>query len=87
MKEHIIFGTYFFLDDEIMIHTRTLDSIVDALSNIGGFLSVIFGIFLALVKRINDKWLIDRAIRNLYRTRDKEHQMNESMDPSESAKL
>ena len=70
LKEEIIFGTYFFLDDQMEIHTSKLNTLVDILSNIGGFYSLLIGIFAAIMQKINDTWLVDKAIRVLYTRRD-----------------
>jgi hypothetical protein len=53
------------------IHTKTLDTFVGALSKIGGFFSAVFGTFMYFCKIVNDKWIIDKAVRNLYRVREK----------------
>jgi hypothetical protein len=63
---------YFFLSDDLVIHTNTFDTFVGVISKIGGLFSALFGTFMYFCKKINDQWLIDKAVRSLYRVRSKE---------------
>jgi hypothetical protein len=68
--EQLFIGTYFFLDDIITVHTRTLLTLFDAASQVGGLYSVLFGFFGLIMAAINDKWFIDKAIKDLYKARE-----------------
>lgn len=44
---------------------------LDGLSEIGGLGGFLYSGILLILKLINDRWFVDKVIRNIYRTRSK----------------
>ena len=62
----IYYGTYFFLSDNKVEHQRTLQTIVNVMSEYGGFSSLIFSIFGAVGEFVNDQLFMGLIISTLY---------------------
>lgn len=64
----LLFGTYFFLADEVVEYQHSVMHIFDCLSSVGGLESVIFSLALNLVLLVNRNAIIAKLIRSLYFT-------------------
>ena len=54
-REIILFGTYFFLSNELVIHQISVSTIFDLIAKHGGLTSTVFGLALALGSYVNSR--------------------------------
>lgn len=61
-----MWGTYFFLSDEMVEHQQTVRTILDCLSSVGGLLSLFLSAASKAFIIVNRKWMTAKLIRALY---------------------
>jgi hypothetical protein len=64
----MLFGCYFFLDMEMVVHSRRACTFWDVLSNFGGIFDIVLVAIGVIFSRINENGLLIKFIRNLYFT-------------------
>ena len=65
-QEQILFGTYFFLDDDMITINRSVYNILDLFSNVGGLLSLLRVVFSVVGLEIGQEAIIGTIIKHLY---------------------
>ena len=65
-EEELIFGTYFFLSDDLVEMSRTVYNIIDLLAEFGGFNGVIFTLYKILGEAFTKNIIVAKFIRSLY---------------------
>ena len=63
----MLFGTYFFLSDIKYLHSRESYTVLDLLSDIGGFFGIILGTVALLGDRVNELHLNGWLIKSVYK--------------------
>ena len=62
-----MFGSYFFLNDDLILHNRNTYTFSDMLSDFGGiYQTFIIGLFYYLGSIINKRIMMGKLIRSLY---------------------
>lgn len=62
----VLFKNEFFLSDDIIVHTRIVNNLLDMISNFGGLAGLLYKVFLAVAGYIDEKLLFSKFIRSLY---------------------
>jgi hypothetical protein len=62
----MLFGSYFFLSDETLLHTRKAYDLLSVLSDFGGILEIFMFIFFAVWNKYNEQGLLIKSIRAVY---------------------
>jgi hypothetical protein len=70
ITHHVLLGQYYFLDTEMIIHSRQVYTWWKLISDFGGLFDVLFICLFFLIHKINDNLLVDKIIKNLYVTQD-----------------
>lgn len=65
-KQLQLWGSYFFVSDELVSHSRTVEGYLSVLSSFGGLIEFLLLPFIAIMHSFNKKNLITKSIRNLY---------------------
>ena len=65
-NQYVLYGSYFFVSDIKVEHQRQVKTVIDILSEYGGFASAIFGLFAFIAIQINDRLFIGQMISILY---------------------
>ena len=61
-----MWGSYFFVSDELVSHSRTVEGYVSVMSNFGGLIEFLLLPLIAIMHSLNNKNLLTKSIRNLY---------------------
>ena len=61
-----IYGTFFFLSDELVTHSRDAENILSLMANFGGLISLAFTILSYPGQWTNQRLLFSKFIRTLY---------------------
>lgn len=61
-----IFGTYFFVSEEVVEHSRKVQDILSILAEFGGFREIFVIPFVFLLSNLNNVNLIAKSVRNIY---------------------
>lgn len=72
-----VWGTFFFVSNNLMLHNKSNYNIYDLLGDIGGFFEVMYAVFFYLPFWFNNFSLENKAIRLMYM----EKQSNNSIQP------
>ena len=62
----MLFGTYFFLDNEMIIHTRQAATIWSILADFGGLLDLFFIVLCFFVVPLNEEIQMNKFMQILY---------------------
>jgi hypothetical protein len=62
----VLFRNQFFLSEDIIVHTRIVNNLLDMISNFGGLAGLLFKVFLVIAGHIDEKLLFSKFIRSLY---------------------
>jgi hypothetical protein len=63
----MLFGSYFFLAEEKIMHTRNLYNISDLMEDFGGFYQTfIISLFMFIGSKINNGIMVAKLIRSLF---------------------
>ena len=62
----VLFRNQFFLSEDIIVHTRIVNNLLDMISNFGGLAGLLYKVFLAVAGYIDEKLLFSKFIRSLY---------------------
>ena len=65
-EEELIFGTFFFLSDDIITMSRSVYNIITLLAEFGGFNSVLFAIYKVVGEALTKNIIVAKFIRSLY---------------------
>jgi uncharacterized membrane protein len=67
----MIFGSYFFLSDETILHTMKVYDILSILSDFGGIVEIFMFIFSTICMSYNTQGLLIKSIRAVYFDKEK----------------
>ena len=86
VENQLLFGTYFFLDNEQVVHSRSAYQVLDLFSDFGGLFEFLYLTLAVAVCYVNEKLLMRKLVLNLYQTREKsfEQMLQEKFSQSES---
>ena len=65
-----LYGSYFFVSNERVEHSRKVYSIVDLLAALGGLLSLLLAVFKGIGHFFNKEQIVAKFIRSLYFTKE-----------------
>ena len=80
-RYQLLWGTYFFLADEVVEHQHRVRNILDCISALGGLWSLLFSLLSNMFLIINRKWFVAKLLRHLYFEKKScdDHDCNESI--------
>lgn len=66
--EHMrqLWGAFFFLSDDIMIHSKSDYSLFSLIGDMGGYFEILYGLFVLLTFKYNDITFVNKAMRAVY---------------------
>ena len=62
----LLFGSYFFLSEESVKHSRTAENIMQVVGDFGGVLEIFLFGFIVFGNYVNQKQLLAKSIRSIY---------------------
>jgi len=62
----LLFGSYFFMSEEGVIHSRTVENLMQVIGDFGGVLEVVLFAFVFTVTMVNEKQMLAKSIRAIY---------------------
>ena len=62
----MLWGSFFFLSNEVIEHQYSVKTISSVFSNVGGLLAIVMGLLKMPFNFVNRKFIIAKLIRNLY---------------------
>ena len=62
----ILYGTFFFIADEIGYQSRSVYSILMVISDFGGFIDVSTFVFMIICTTFNERQLVAKSVRSLF---------------------
>ena len=62
----MLFGSYFFLSNRKIEHHRNVMNILDAVSQLGGLLSTVFGVFGGVGFFVNTRFFMGYIIKRIF---------------------
>ena len=65
-KSLVLYGTYFFLSNELVNHTRKAENILEIISNLGGMFEILWVLFMYIGNSVNNKYITAKFIREIY---------------------
>ena len=80
----LLFGTYFFLDTEMVVHSRNACQWWEVLSDFGGLFDIFYLTLAFFGCYINDKLIMNKLIKNFYNTREKTYEAKLSKQYTQS---
>ena len=65
-KQLLLFGSYFFMSEEEVKHSRNVWNIMSLLGDFGGLLDIFLLVFVICCSFVNEKQMIAKSIRAIY---------------------